>query len=385
MLALLAGLAAGPSSHAEVTLAKRQSLVKGLLIAEVAGDMVGKASQMNATAVPASSGPSQLSFNQDVGDDMRKALDEVKKFLTVRHNGWPEGQKIEIAFEEKYGPKDGPSAAVACALLLDSLVTGNDIDKALAVTGDLNADGSVQPVGGVADKIRGAAQRECRLVAVPLKCRSQVLDASLLDGVKPLLQIQIFSIGTFEEALRLAQAKKDEVLAKIMEDFDKYREVVLRQPNPAQAIRHPSSIAKLRSIVQAMPTHLSAAALLAHATDKAPRQLSAAGSLAAIEKGAALIMDAARSPAGDAFAKDSMYEAVGRLRKVRPILDRRVQHYADSLVQLGEEVRQFKINTPRSGAEQQKAVTRIITKANAVDAEVARIRADKGIMEELIQ
>ena len=92
---------------------------------------------------------------------------EVLKFMQLRHSGWPKGKAIEISFQENFSPKDGPSAGVACALLLDSLITGGKLDEQFSLTGRLNVDGSVQPIGGVAAKVSGATAGGRKIVGVP--------------------------------------------------------------------------------------------------------------------------------------------------------------------------------------------------------------------------
>ena len=149
----LAFLVVWPLSIANaLELKAKQSTLKGLLVQPLSGgNFAGKASQMNATATPLEdrNHPLKIRFNQRVGKNMDGALKEVTKYLRVKHNDWPSGYDIEIAFEDRFTSKDGPSAAICCALLLDSLVTGQKIDPLFAVTGDMNADGSIQPVGGL--------------------------------------------------------------------------------------------------------------------------------------------------------------------------------------------------------------------------------------------
>ena len=70
-----------------------------------------------------------LTFNQDTGPMMEKALQEVREFHAIRHGRWPENYKIEVSFADKYTPKDGPSAAVACALLVEGLYTGTPLER----------------------------------------------------------------------------------------------------------------------------------------------------------------------------------------------------------------------------------------------------------------
>lgn len=52
---------------------------------------------------------------------MSGASDEVEKFMKVRHaNSLPKGYTIEFGFADKHTLKDGPSAAVACALMTNA-------------------------------------------------------------------------------------------------------------------------------------------------------------------------------------------------------------------------------------------------------------------------
>jgi lon-related putative ATP-dependent protease len=60
-----------------------------------------------------------------------------------------------LVFEQSYGGVDGDSATVAELLALLSAITEVPLNQALAVTGSLNQQGEVQPIGGVNEKIEG--------------------------------------------------------------------------------------------------------------------------------------------------------------------------------------------------------------------------------------
>ena len=189
-----------------ITLMGKTSRVNGLLVAVLEGGRTaGVTSQMNAVVVPSDEGgEASLAFHQKTGPMMEKELEEVMKFQTIRQGKWPPGCRIEVSFADKYTPKDGPSAAVACALLVEGLFTGSSWDSALAVTGDLNADGSVQPVGGVPAKIKGAVGRKCRLVGIPDANERAVRDYFLSEGPHALLSINVFTLREFDQARDLA-------------------------------------------------------------------------------------------------------------------------------------------------------------------------------------
>jgi hypothetical protein len=387
-MALAAGGVVGEESSGTVTLVKNQSLMTGLLLVEVSEEnYAARASQMNATAVPLGdrTEPSTLKFNQEVGDSMAKALEEVRKFLTVRHKGWPEGHSIELAFQDKYSPKDGPSAAVACALMIEGLVAGCGLDPKTAVTGDMNADGSIQPVGGVADKVRGAIKGGFGSVIVPKKCENQVWDAALIDGLPALYSIQIFSAEKFDDAVAIATSERGPKLVQAMATFETIQTALRRQGlNAPAALAHPKMIERLQSVVTEAPTHLSARLLLLKAQGRAEPKLSLSGSWSQLAKSGDMLIRAVKDRSTDALAPDALGVAGSRISKLRSMLDPRLKRYADTLIDLAQEIRQAKLQPKRTATEQAKALDRIIQKAEAVDSEYERLRTDKELMEEMM-
>jgi len=118
----------------EVPFQANQASVMALLIAPLGNSRyAGLSSMLSINALPVSpnGSSSTLNFNQDVGPLMESALEEVIRYHRLRHGGWPKNSEIELAFEEKYSPKGGPSAAVACSLLLESLFTGEELVRVL--------------------------------------------------------------------------------------------------------------------------------------------------------------------------------------------------------------------------------------------------------------
>jgi hypothetical protein len=209
---------------------------------------------------------------------MKSALNEVEKYLTVKHKGVPKGKVVEFAFEEQYSNKDGPSAAVACALLLDSLITGSELDSKFAVTGDMNSDGAVQPVGGIEGKVRGATNRDCTHIAIPRKNARSLIDWIVLGDIEPLVNNQVFTIGNFEEtsALAVSPDKRDEALQNAITIFSEVQKV-LKRPNGLTYLGNRLVRGRLQEIIKAVPNHESAKLLLLHSLGKAPSTLSLRG------------------------------------------------------------------------------------------------------------
>jgi hypothetical protein len=360
----------------------RQSTVFGLLVMQLGeGKLAGQASQMNATAVQGGTAPGALKFNQDVGKDMEGALNEVKKFISVRHNGWPEGWTIELSFEDHYQPKDGPSAAVACALMVDSLLTGVPLHDKTAITGDLNANGSVQPVGGVPDKMRAAAKRQCSVACIPVKNGRSMADHTLLQGPAPLFAIQIFTAEKFEDAKKVAATPRDPAVEKAITDFAEIARVLTANRDPANAIRHPKVIERLKTVLKSAPNHLSAKLLLEFAEGKNSKVLSPAGSLEAINSESEALLAGIRSGKPEKLEKDKIADSISHLNTLRPRLDKRTTAYVDAIMDFGKAFRYYKADAPDTRFEAVKALQDLNAKASRVSAEWERLRADKALME----
>jgi len=375
--------APAPAAPSGPAVKSRQSTVFGLLVMEIGeGKLAGQASQMNCTAVQGGTDPAVLKFNQSVGKEMDGSLNEVKKFMSVRHNGWPTGWVIEMSFEDRHQPKDGPSAAVACALMVESLLTGTPLQDKTAVTGDLNANGAVQPVGGVPDKLRAAAAKHCTVACIPIKNGRSMADHALLKGPKPLTAIQIFTAEKFDDAKKVAGNPRDPAAEKAITEFAEIARVLNANANPAAAVKHPKVIERLRSVLKSAPNHLSAKILLEMAEGRSSKLLSVSGSLEAINSESEALLAGIRSGAPEKLAKDKTADSLSRLNAIRPRLDKRTIPYADAIVDFGRAFRYYTVSeTPETRSEAIRALTDLQAKGARVQSEWNRLRTDQALME----
>jgi|TARA_B110000908_G_scaffold4774_1_gene6211 hypothetical protein len=359
----------------------KQTQIKGLLVIKLSnGTFAGAASQMNATVVTQQKG-FEIGFNQNVGNMMNKATVEVEKFIRVRYSEkLPAGMRIELSFADKYSPKDGPSAAVVCALMCDSIISGKEIDSGFAATGDMTATGEVQPVGGVASKIKGAIRKKCSHVGIPIANKSSITDAYILKGIKPLYQIQIFSIKTFTEASALAMKEKPADVQKALDEFALIQEALLRNE---KYVYNSKVKEKLRAIVKLVPNHLSARLLYLHSVKKGPKKLSIIGSLTGIDNAGSklggMLTDGSFAKAQGLDADvltDLMYE----ISRLRPMLDKRTTKYADSYLNVARFFKRHRDRKQFSG----QLHTELTSLVNAISIERKRLLNNEEVREELM-
>ncbi len=84
-------------------------------------------------------------------------------------------------------PKDGPSAGVAMAVALASMVSGKVVDPESAMTGEITLTGQVLPVGGIKEKVLAAQAAGLSKVFLPLRNEADVAEIEgedLLSGIE---------------------------------------------------------------------------------------------------------------------------------------------------------------------------------------------------------
>lgn len=377
--------------------AQSQSRVTGLVVRQLGnGNLAGSASMVNATALKEKDVDELLfTFNQDVGPMMGGSLEEVIKFLRIRYESSPEkipaGYKIELGFQDKYVPKDGPSAATAFTLLLDSLFSGETLDDDFACTGDMTADGMVQRIGGAAAKIRGATKRGCKIVGIPVDNAKEIGDVLLLDGIAQLLDIQVFTMKDFNEAYAISRAEKS---AEVVETLDLFRKVadVVRDAGP-DSLKNAAVQTRLETVLERMPNHLSAKLLLDEGRGKSPQILTVGGTLSQIEiatsgtlrnLGRAIFTQRFGGGEDDNFKldKETLNEAqaaVDELDKLAKAIDPRLKDYHSAVSKVCKAV----ASGPNDGEEGKAYGERLKNLLDAVQTAYRKLMEDPEILEDI--
>jgi ATP-dependent Lon protease len=73
-------------------------------------------------------------------------------------------------------PKDGPSAGVAMATALVSLVLGSPVRPDVGMTGEITLRGQVLPVGGIKEKVLAAHRSGLKTVILPVRNEADLDD-----------------------------------------------------------------------------------------------------------------------------------------------------------------------------------------------------------------
>jgi len=112
-------------------------------------------------------------------------------------SSWFEENSIHLHIPEGATPKDGPSAGITMASALLSLVTGKQLKKNLAMTGELSLVGKVMPIGGLKEKTIAARRNRIKTILIP---RANLKDLEEIpDHVKK--GIDFHAVETMEEVL----------------------------------------------------------------------------------------------------------------------------------------------------------------------------------------
>lgn len=371
--------------------ARAQSRVNGLVVRQLPnGAHAGAASAVNATALK-EPGLTDLmfTFNQEVGPMMGGCLEEVIKFLRVRHEAEgrvPAGYKIELGFQDKYQMKDGPSAATAFTLVLDSLFTGEEIDDGFACTGDITADGMVQNIGGVAAKIRGATKRGCKIVGIPVGNANGVADVLVMDGPQQLMDIQVFTMKDFDEAHAISRKKKN---SEVQDTLAKFADTIaVVEQKGTDLLKNAEVQKRLEAVVAKMPNHLSAKLLLDYGRGQAPEKLSLAGSFQEIDIASSGLMGQAmrvlfsggEGKITEETSKDAK-EAIATLEKISKLVDPRLQELQDATIK----TLNIFAEGPKKDEDGKKLAERIKESMEHLQNVRQKIQGDPKIMEEIME
>jgi ATP-dependent Lon protease len=144
----------------------RLGVVNGLAYTSFGGDIL----PIEVTSFP---GKGEMILTGSLGEVMREsariALSYIKANSTKYKIDYDYLENIDIHMHVPEGavPKEGPSAGVAITTALLSLFTKTLISSSISMTGEMTLSGKVLPIGGVKEKLIGAARANIKTVFLP--------------------------------------------------------------------------------------------------------------------------------------------------------------------------------------------------------------------------
>ncbi len=122
--------------------------------------------------VSLSGGSGTLRLTGQLGKVMQESANAAFSYLRSRYGADPKhaaffAQDAHIHVPAGAVPKDGPSAGIAMATVLLSLMLGRAVDRRTAMTGEVTLTGDVLPIGGLLEKVLAAHRTGIRTVIMP--------------------------------------------------------------------------------------------------------------------------------------------------------------------------------------------------------------------------
>src|SRR5262249_61383368 len=94
---------------------------------------------------------------------------------------------IHVQLPEGATPKDGPSAGVAMATAIVSVMTGIPVCRDVAMTGEITLRGRVWPIAGLKEKLLAALRGGIKTVLIPEQHAKDLVEIS--DHIKKCLEV----------------------------------------------------------------------------------------------------------------------------------------------------------------------------------------------------
>ena len=203
-------------------------VVTGLAWTEVGGEIL----TIESVLLP---GKGQVKHTGKLGDVMQESVSAALSYVRSRGTSFGikpnvfEKRDIHVHVPEGATPKDGPSAGIAMATSIVSVMTGIPVRRDVAMTGEITLRGRVLPIGGLKEKLLAALRAGITTVFIPKDNEKDL--AEIEEGVKK--HLKIIPVAHVDEVIHQALATKPEAI-----EWHEPPEPVLPTVQPPPSLPH---------------------------------------------------------------------------------------------------------------------------------------------------
>ncbi len=180
-------------------------VVTGLAWTDVGGELL----TIEAAMMP---GKGKMTVTGNLRDVMKESISAAASYVRMRSTAFgiepPSFDKrdIHVHVPEGATPKDGPSAGVAMATAIVSVMTGIPVHRDVAMTGEITLRGRVLPIGGLKEKLLAAHRGGIKTVVIPEENAKDLVEIN--DSIKSGLDI--IPVSRMDEVLTRALVRSPE-------------------------------------------------------------------------------------------------------------------------------------------------------------------------------
>ncbi|MBU6499549.1 MAG: endopeptidase La, partial [Rhodospirillales bacterium] len=179
--------------------------VTGLAWTEVGGEIL----TIESVMLP---GKGAVKITGKLGDVMQESVSAALSYVRSRSINFGikptlfEKRDIHVHVPEGATPKDGPSAGIAMATSIVSVLTGIPVRRDIAMTGEITLRGRVLPIGGLKEKLLAALRAGITTVFIPKDNEKDL--AEIPDNVKK--HLKLVPVAHVDEVIGQALVRRPE-------------------------------------------------------------------------------------------------------------------------------------------------------------------------------
>jgi ATP-dependent Lon protease len=179
----------------------------GLAWTEVGGELL----TIEGLMMP---GKGKMTVTGNLRDVMKESISAAASYVRARATDLGiepptfDKRDIHVHVPEGATPKDGPSAGIAMATAVVSVLTGIPVRKDVAMTGEITLRGRVLPIGGLKEKLLAALRGGVTTVLIPEENAKDLPE--IPDNVKNALEI--VPVSRMDEVLQRALVRTPEAI-----------------------------------------------------------------------------------------------------------------------------------------------------------------------------